>query len=80
MMPVMDGYATIRAMRALPGWEDRPIVAVTAKVGAGERERCLEAGATAYVPKPVESSPDFLHVLASCLATAPAARSSDVLG
>jgi signal transduction histidine kinase/HAMP domain-containing protein/ActR/RegA family two-component response regulator len=81
MMPVMDGYETMGAMRALPGWQDRPIVAVTAKVGAGERERCLEAGATAYVPKPVENGPDFLHVLADCLtAGAPADPSCDAVG
>jgi signal transduction histidine kinase/CheY-like chemotaxis protein/HAMP domain-containing protein len=67
MMPVMDGYATVRAMRLLPGCAEMPIIAVTAKVGAGERERCLEAGATAYVSKPVENGPDFLLVLAACL-------------
>ena len=72
MMPVMDGYATMRAMRLLPGCEELPIVAVTAKVGPGERERCLEAGASAYVPKPVQNGPDFLLVLADYLPPAPA--------
>ncbi len=67
MMPVMDGYATMRAMRKLPGGTDLPIVAVTAKVGPGERRRCVEAGASAYVPKPVQNGPDFLAVLAECL-------------
>jgi signal transduction histidine kinase/CheY-like chemotaxis protein/HAMP domain-containing protein len=71
MMPVMDGYATIRAMRKLPGCEEMPIIAVTAKVGPGERQRCLEAGAWAYVPKPVQNGPDFLAVLAECLPAAP---------
>ena len=72
MMPVMDGYATIRAMRKLPGCEQLPIIAVTAKVGPGERQRCLDAGATAYVPKPVQNGPDFLAVMAACLpATTP---------
>jgi signal transduction histidine kinase/HAMP domain-containing protein/ActR/RegA family two-component response regulator len=71
MMPVMDGYATMRAMRKLPGCLDLPIIAVTAKVGPGERQRCLEAGASAYVPKPVQDGPDFLRVLAECLPTAP---------
>jgi signal transduction histidine kinase/CheY-like chemotaxis protein/HAMP domain-containing protein len=77
MMPVMDGYATMRAMRQLPGCEVLPIIAVTAKVGPGERERCLEAGASAYVPKPVQNGPDFLAVLADCLPAA--ARPLEVL-
>jgi CheY-like chemotaxis protein len=73
MMPVMDGYATMRAMRELPGRHDTPIIAVTAKVGAGERQRCLDAGASGYVAKPVESGPEFLFVLAECLPAATAA-------
>ena len=55
MMPVMDGYATIRAMRTLPGGEALPIVAVTANVAAGESRRCIDAGASAYVSKPVDT-------------------------
>jgi signal transduction histidine kinase/CheY-like chemotaxis protein/HAMP domain-containing protein len=62
MMPVMDGYATMRAMRRLPWGGDLPIVALTANVAAGERERCIEAGASAYVSKPVEAA-DLLLVL-----------------
>jgi signal transduction histidine kinase/CheY-like chemotaxis protein/HAMP domain-containing protein len=69
MMPVMDGYATMRAMRELRGGGDVPIVAVTAKVEEGERQRCIEAGASAYVSKPVDSD-DFLLVLGACLAGA----------
>ncbi len=55
MMPTMDGYATIRAIRTCTGLETIPIVAVTGKVMAGERERCLEAGANDYIPKPVDT-------------------------
>ena len=66
MMPVMDGYATMRAMRKLPGGGDLPIVAVTAKVGDEERQRCIDAGASAYVSKPVDSA-DLLLVLGECL-------------
>ena len=55
MMPVMDGYATIRAMRELPWGAELPIVALTANVGGRERQRCIDAGASAYVSKPVES-------------------------
>jgi CheY-like chemotaxis protein len=55
MMPVMDGYATIRAIRKLDHCKDLPIIAVTGKVMAGERQRCLDAGANDYVPKPVDT-------------------------
>jgi signal transduction histidine kinase/CheY-like chemotaxis protein/HAMP domain-containing protein len=55
MMPVMDGYATIRAMRSLPEGEALPIVALTANVVAGESQRCVDAGATAYISKPVDT-------------------------
>ena len=69
MMPVMDGYATMRAMRSLPSREELPIIAVTAHASAGERQRCIDAGASAYVSKPVEAA-DLLHVLAEWLAPA----------
>ena len=55
MMPEMDGYDTIRAIRAMPRFETLPIVAVTAKAMKGDHEKCLEAGATEYIPKPVET-------------------------
>ena len=56
-MPVMDGYATIRAIRdAGPVRERLPIIAVTGKVVAGERQRCIDAGANDYVPKPVDTA------------------------
>jgi signal transduction histidine kinase/HAMP domain-containing protein/ActR/RegA family two-component response regulator len=70
MMPVMDGYDTIRAMRELPRAVPLAIIALTAKVGLGERERCTDAGASAYISKPVEDGPDFLADLADCVATA----------
>jgi CheY-like chemotaxis protein len=56
MMPGMDGYETIREIRKIDRFRSLPIIAVTAKLTAGERERCLEAGATDYVPKPVNST------------------------
>jgi CheY-like chemotaxis protein/HAMP domain-containing protein len=56
MMPIMDGYDTIRAIRALDQFTSIPIIAVTAKAMAGERQRCLDAGATDYIPKPVDSA------------------------
>ncbi len=62
MMPVMDGYATIRAMRNLPSGRDVPILAVTANVTPGERQRCIDAGASEYISKPIETD-DLLLVL-----------------
>jgi signal transduction histidine kinase/HAMP domain-containing protein/ActR/RegA family two-component response regulator len=62
MMPIMDGYATIRAIRALDRFKFLPIVAVTGKVMPGERQRCLDAGANDFVPKPVDTA-DLLAVL-----------------
>ena len=56
MMPVMDGYAAIRQIRSMDRFKSLPIVAVTGKVVPGERERCIEAGADAYVPKPVDTT------------------------
>jgi CheY-like chemotaxis protein len=56
MMPIVNGYDTMRAMRKLSGRARVPIVALTAKTGNGERERCIEAGASAYIPKPLEAN------------------------
>jgi CheY-like chemotaxis protein len=55
MMPEMDGIATIREIRRIPGCRDVPIVAVTAKAMKGDREKCMEAGAWDYLSKPVDS-------------------------
>jgi signal transduction histidine kinase/CheY-like chemotaxis protein/HAMP domain-containing protein len=62
MMPIMDGYETMRAVRAMPQFADLPIVAVTAKVMADEEGRCIEAGASSYVPKPVDTARLLLAV------------------
>jgi signal transduction histidine kinase/HAMP domain-containing protein/ActR/RegA family two-component response regulator len=70
MMPVMDGYATIRAIRMLDQFRSLPIVAVTGKVMAGERQRCIDAGATDYVPKPIDTA-ELIAVLAPWLPTTP---------
>ena len=56
MMPIMDGYETMIAMRNIPTCRELPIIAVTAKDVDGERNRCLAAGASDYIPKPVSAA------------------------
>ena len=55
MMPVMNGYQTMQAIRKMEKYQSLPIIAVTAKAMMEDRQKCLDAGASDYIVKPVDT-------------------------
>lgn len=54
-MPVMNGFEATEKIRTFPEYKDTPIIALTAFAMKGDKEKCLNAGATDYIPKPIDS-------------------------
>jgi signal transduction histidine kinase/CheY-like chemotaxis protein/HAMP domain-containing protein len=64
MMPEFDGYDTIRAIRGIEPFQRLPIIAITARAMLGDREKCMEAGASDYIAKPIDI--DHLMSMLEC--------------
>ncbi|MBT9507532.1 response regulator [Rhodoferax sp.] len=62
-MPVMDGLEATRTIRTLPGWETKPILALTANAFSEDRRACMTAGMNDFVPKPVDPEELFAMIL-----------------
>jgi signal transduction histidine kinase/DNA-binding response OmpR family regulator len=69
-MPILDGLETTRAIRRNPSWNHLPIIAMTAHAMIGDRERCLEAGMSGYISKPVQQA-GLIAVIEQFLASGP---------
>ncbi|WP_143169185.1 response regulator, partial [Vibrio quintilis] len=68
-MPVMDGYTATKALRKDPRFADLPVIAMTANVMAGDRERAIESGMNDHIPKPINAA-DMFHTIAKWMTPA----------
>jgi two-component system cell cycle response regulator DivK len=68
-LPTMDGYEVARRLRAMAGLRDTPIIAVTSYAMVGDREKCLAAGCSGYIEKPI--NPDTFAAEVGRLAGGP---------
>jgi two-component system chemotaxis sensor kinase CheA len=66
MMPVMDGFEMLKALKQDAVLKNIPVIAVTAKAMKGDDEKCIQAGASDYIPKPVDLK-DFLQKMVKWL-------------
>ncbi|WP_127529843.1 response regulator [Paenibacillus kobensis] len=62
MLPEMDGYETMRTLRTMPAFESLPIIALTAKAMKDDKDKCIEAGASDYISKPVKLEQLFARI------------------
>jgi signal transduction histidine kinase/ActR/RegA family two-component response regulator len=72
-MPIMDGLEATRRIRQNPKWKDLPIIAMTAHAMSGDREKCLAAGMSSYISKPVHPS-NLLGMIDEYISATPAAK------
>ena len=66
MMPVMDGYEMLKILREDKALRDIPVIAVTARAMKGDDAKCMEAGASDYIPKPIDLK-KFVSIMAKWL-------------
>lgn len=66
MMPVMDGYEMLKILREDKALRDIPVIAVTARAMKGDDAKCMEAGASDYIPKPIDLK-KFISIMAKWL-------------
>ena len=66
MMPVMDGYEMLKILREDKALRDIPVIAVTARAMKGDDTKCMEAGASDYIPKPIDLK-KFISIMAKWL-------------
>jgi two-component system, chemotaxis family, sensor kinase CheA len=62
MMPIMDGYETLKKIRSSPQLKHIPVIALTAQAMRGDKEKCIDAGANDYITKPINVTELFSKI------------------